>query len=88
MFVFPSKEFLSEKGFVHRDLATRNILVGDNRVLKIGDFGLTRYIYDDKIYVTRKGGKLPLKWMAVEAIFDLTFTTASDMLVNIYMQNN
>ena len=84
MFVFPPKEFLSDKGFVHRDLATRNILVGDNRVLKIGDFGLTRYIYDDKIYVTRKGGKLPLKWMAVEAIFDLTFTTASDMLVNIY----
>ena len=73
------KEFLSEKGFVHRDLATRNILVGDNKVIKIGDFGLTRYIYDDKIYVTRKGGKLPLKWMAIEAIFDLTFTTSSDM---------
>ena len=84
MFVFPPKEFLSDKGFVHRDLATRNILVGDNRVLKIGDFGLTRYIYDDKIYVTRRGGKLPLKWMAVEAIFDLTFTTASDTLVNMH----
>ena len=64
---------------MHRDLATRNILVGDNRVIKIGDFGLTRYIYDDKIYVTRKGGKLPLKWMAIEAIFDLSFTTASDV---------
>ena len=64
---------------MHRDLASRNILVGDNRVIKIGDFGLTRYIDDNKIYVTRKGGKLPLKWMAIEAIFDLTFTTASDV---------
>ena len=73
------QEFLSQKGFVHRDLATRNVLVGENKTVKIGDFGLTRYIYDDKIYVTRKGGKLPLKWMAIESIFDLTFTTASDV---------
>ena len=64
---------------MHRDLATRNILVDDDKFVKIGDFGLTRYIYDDKIYASRKGGKLPLKWMAVEAIFDLTFTTASDV---------
>ena len=53
------------------------------QVVKIGDFGLTRYIYDDKVYVTRKGGKLPLKWMAIEAIFELTFTTASDVWVLI-----
>ncbi|XP_071080582.1 uncharacterized protein [Haliotis cracherodii] len=72
-------EFLSGKSFVHRDLAARNILVDDNKVLKIGDFGLTRFIYDDKIYVNRHGGKLPVKWMSVEAIFDLTFSTASDV---------
>ena len=80
-FCFLHRNFYLRKAFVHRDLATRNILVGDNRVIKIGDFGLTRYIYDDKIYVTRKGGKLPLKWMAIEAIFDLSFTTASDVWV-------
>ncbi|KAK2192919.1 hypothetical protein NP493_20g05013 [Ridgeia piscesae] len=73
-------EFLSQKGFVHRDLACRNILVSDASTVKIGDFGLTRYIYDDKVYVThRSGTKLPLKWMAIEAIMDLTFTTASDV---------
>ncbi|XP_067680049.1 uncharacterized protein [Haliotis asinina] len=72
-------EFLSGKSFVHRDLAARNILVDDNKVLKIGDFGLTRFIYDDKIYINRHGGKLPVKWMSVEAIFDLTFSTASDV---------
>ena len=53
--------------------------MGENKTVKIGDFGLTRYIYDDRIYVTKTGGKLPLKWMAIEAIFDLTFTSASDV---------
>lgn len=72
-------EFLSQKGFVHRDLAARNVLVGHEKKVKIGDFGLTRYIYDDQVYVTNRGGKLPLKWMAIESIFDLTFTTASDV---------
>ena len=70
---------MAQKGFVHRDLACRNILVAENNVAKIGDFGLTRFIYDDKIYVTKRGGKLPLKWMAIESIFDLSFTTASDV---------
>ncbi|XP_077992772.1 tyrosine-protein kinase receptor torso-like [Glandiceps talaboti] len=72
-------EFLSQKGFVHRDLAARNVLVADHKTVKIGDFGLTRYIYDDKIYHNKKGGKLPIKWMSVEAIFDQVFTTSSDM---------
>ncbi|XP_053372508.1 uncharacterized protein LOC123564547 [Mercenaria mercenaria] len=74
-------DFLAQKGFVHRDLAARNILVGDNKTVKIGDFGLARYIYHDvnKIYVTRRGGKLPLRWMSPEAIFNMTFSTASDI---------
>ncbi|ELU12861.1 hypothetical protein CAPTEDRAFT_223117 [Capitella teleta] len=74
------QEFLTQKGFVHRDLATRNVLVSaDRTTAKIGDFGLTRYIYDDHVYVTRRGSKLPLKWMAPEAIFDLVFTAQSDV---------
>ncbi|XP_052767193.1 uncharacterized protein LOC128207991 isoform X2 [Mya arenaria] len=74
-------EYLSQKGFVHRDLAARNVLVGENKMVKIGDFGLARYIYNDsnKIYVHRRGGKLPLRWMAPESIFDRIFSTASDV---------
>ncbi|CAL1527805.1 unnamed protein product [Lymnaea stagnalis] len=71
--------FLASKGFVHRDLAARNVLVGNNKVCKIGDFGLTRYVYDNAVYVNRRGGRLPVKWMSVEAIFDMTFSTASDV---------
>lgn len=81
--VFYSQEFLSGKGYVHRDLAARNILVGDDNHVKIGDFGLARYVYTDKVYVCRRGGKLPLKWMAVESIFDLTFSTYSDVYISI-----
>ncbi|KAH3853468.1 hypothetical protein DPMN_095992 [Dreissena polymorpha] len=74
-------DFLNQKGFVHRDLAARNVLVGENKNVKIADFGLARYIYHDvnKIYVHRRGGKLPLRWMAPEAIFNLVFSPASDV---------
>ncbi|XP_048733843.2 uncharacterized protein LOC125649973 isoform X2 [Ostrea edulis] len=72
-------EFLSQKGFIHRDLAARNILVDKKNLVKIGDFGLTRYTYDNKVYVNRKGGRLPLKWMSIEAINELTFSSASDV---------
>ncbi|XP_060066044.1 uncharacterized protein LOC132546348 [Ylistrum balloti] len=72
-------EFLAQKGFVHRDLAARNILVGRDKTVKIGDFGLARFVYDDAVYINRKGGRLPLKWMSIEAICELTFSSASDV---------
>ncbi|XP_069116444.1 uncharacterized protein [Argopecten irradians] len=72
-------EFLAQKGFVHRDLAARNILVGGDKTVKIGDFGLARFVYNDAVYMNRKGGRLPLKWMSIEAICELTFSSASDV---------
>jgi hypothetical protein len=53
--------------------------VDKENLVKIGDFGLTRYTYDNKVYVNRKGGRLPLKWMSIEAINELTFSSASDV---------
>lgn len=73
------KEFLSSKGFVHRDLAARNVLVGNDKIIKIGDFGLTRFVYNDKVYINRNGGKFPLKWMAMESIEFLRFSAQSDV---------
>ena len=72
------QEFLSELGIVHRDLACRNVLVGENKVLKISDFGMAR---DEDIYIKTTDGKLPLRWMAVESIVDRVFTTKSDVWV-------
>ena len=70
------QEFLSELGIVHRDLACRNVLVGENKVLKISDFGMAR---ENDIYVKTTDGKLPLRWMAIESIVDRVFTTKSDV---------
>ena len=63
-------------GMVHRDLACRNILVGENKALKISDFGLTR---ENDVYIKTTDGKLPLRWMAIESIVDRVFTTKSDV---------
>lgn len=72
-------EYLARKGFVHRDLAARNVLVGERKIAKVADFGLTRHVYEEKVYHAKRNRKLPLKWMSVEAIFDQTFTTQSDV---------
>ena len=61
---------------IHRDLACRNILVGDKKVLKISDFGLSR---EGDIYMTTTSGKLPFKWMALESLQDREFTVQSDV---------
>ena len=70
------QEFLSQLGIVHRDLACRNVLVGENKVLKISDFGLAR---ENDIYIKTTDGKLPLRWMAIESIVDRVFTAKSDV---------
>ncbi|KAK3744362.1 hypothetical protein QZH41_016493 [Actinostola sp. cb2023] len=72
-------EYLTNKGFVHRDLAARNVLVADNKQVKVSDFGLTRALYEDSAYRSRVQRRLPIKWMAPEAIHDLVFTAQSDV---------
>ncbi|XP_067937435.1 uncharacterized protein [Watersipora subatra] len=74
-------EYLETKNFVHRDIALRNCLISDLYVLKISDFGLTRDIYDSKIYecsdIAEK--RLPWKWLAPESIKQGSFTHKSDV---------
>ncbi|KAK3747366.1 hypothetical protein QZH41_005267 [Actinostola sp. cb2023] len=78
--LFLYKEYLAFKRIVHRDLAARNVLVADENLVKIADFGLSRHVtYKDQIYQAEGRRKLPIKWMSPEAIFDQTFTTKSDV---------
>ncbi|KAK3700365.1 hypothetical protein QZH41_019735 [Actinostola sp. cb2023] len=57
---------------------TRNVLVGENYVMKVADFGLARDIYKDEHYVKTTPGLLPVKWMAIEALVDRIYTHQSD----------
>lgn len=71
--------YLAARKYVHRDLAARNCMVNADFTVKIGDFGMTRDIYETDYY--RKGGKglLPVRWMAPESLKDGVFTSYSDV---------
>ncbi|XP_035991056.1 discoidin domain-containing receptor 2 isoform X5 [Fundulus heteroclitus] len=83
-------KFLSSLNFVHRDLATRNCLVGGEkgesgedqggeRHIKIADFGMSRNLYAGDYYRIQGRAVLPIRWMAWECILMGKFTTASDV---------
>ncbi|XP_078484404.1 fibroblast growth factor receptor isoform X3 [Ciona intestinalis] len=72
-------EYLSQKKCIHRDLAARNVLVANDFVMKIADFGLARDIRSNDYYRKETRGHLPYKWMALEAMTDNMFTHATDV---------
>lgn len=61
------------------DLAARNCLVDGRGVVKVGDFGLCRDIYERNYYHKVGAGKLPVRWMAPESIQSAYFTSRSDV---------
>ncbi|XP_068107877.1 discoidin domain-containing receptor 2 isoform X2 [Hyperolius riggenbachi] len=71
--------YLSSLNFVHRDLATRNCLVGRNSTIKIADFGMSRNLYSGDYYRIQGRAVLPIRWMSWESILMGKFTTASDV---------
>ncbi|XP_043931644.1 receptor tyrosine-protein kinase erbB-4 isoform X2 [Protopterus annectens] len=71
--------YLEEKHLVHRDLAARNVLVKSPNHIKITDFGLSRLLEVDEKEYNADGGKMPIKWMALECIHYRKFTHQSDV---------
>lgn len=71
--------YLSDMNYVHRDLAARNVLVNASLICKIADFGLSREIENASDAYTTRGGKIPVRWTAPEAIAFRKFTSASDV---------
>ena len=59
--------YLSDRKFVHRDLATRNCLANDNMVVKIADFGLSQKIYSSNYYKGSEQDAIPIRWMPLES---------------------
>ncbi|XP_059375829.1 protein-tyrosine kinase 2-beta-like [Carassius carassius] len=70
--------YLEGINMVHRDIAVRNVLVAKPDCVKLGDFGLSRYIEEEEYYKASVS-RLPIKWMAPESINFRRFTSASDV---------
>uniref|UniRef100_A0A8B9H508 non-specific protein-tyrosine kinase n=1 Tax=Astyanax mexicanus TaxID=7994 RepID=A0A8B9H508_ASTMX len=70
--------YLEGINMVHRDIAVRNVLVAKPECVKLGDFGLSRYIEEEEYYKASVS-RLPIKWMAPESINFRRFTSASDV---------
>ena len=71
-------KYLTSHNFVHRDLATRNCLVGPNYLVKISDFGMSRSLYDSHYYRIHGRFVLPVRWMAYECFYG-KFSQKSDV---------
>ena len=69
--------YLASRKFVHRDLATRNCLVGKDFVVKISDFGMSRSLYESAYYRVQGTLVLPIRWMACETFYG-KFSVKSD----------
>ncbi|KAK6626910.1 hypothetical protein RUM44_009387 [Polyplax serrata] len=71
--------YLEEKRLVHRDLAARNVLVQTPNCVKITDFGLAKLLDINEEVYKAGGGKMPIKWLALECIQHRIFTHKSDV---------
>ena len=71
-------QYLAQQKFVHRDLATRNCLVGENFTIKVADLGVNLDLYQSHYYKIRDNRLLPIRWMATEC-FDGKFSEKSDI---------
>lgn len=72
-------EYLANKKVLHGDLAARNVLLAEDNIVKICDFGLARSIYKNDEYQKQENSPLPVKWLAIECMTDRIFSTQSDV---------
>ncbi|XP_031632076.1 neuroglian-like [Contarinia nasturtii] len=71
--------YLASRKVLHGDLAARNVLLCNDNVVKICDFGLARSMYKTSNYQIKTQRALPFKWLSLESISDLMFTSFSDV---------
>ncbi|XP_062606193.1 vascular endothelial growth factor receptor 3-like, partial [Saccostrea cucullata] len=72
-------EYLASKKYIHRDLAARNVLLAEDNIVKICDFGLAKDLYNNPEYLKKTDGPVPVKWMAIESLTHRLYTTKSDV---------
>ena len=62
-------KYLASRNYIHRDLATRNCLVGQESRIKIADFGMSKNLYRSHYYFMSAHAILPIRWMAKECFY-------------------
>ncbi|XP_064608636.1 vascular endothelial growth factor receptor kdr-like [Liolophura sinensis] len=72
-------EYLASRKYIHRDLAARNVLIAEDNIVKICDFGLAKECYRTEEYHKKGDGPVPVKWMAIESLTHRLYTTKSDV---------
>lgn len=70
--------YLEKKGFVHRDLACRNCLVGDNGIVKVTDFGMSKFM-STNVYHANQQSVFAMYSAAPEVMAHRRFSTKSDV---------
>ena len=71
-------QYLASHNYIHRDLASRNCLVGENFIVKLADFGMSRSLYQSHYYRIQGNAILPIRWMATESFFGI-FSEKTDV---------
>jgi insulin-like growth factor 1 receptor len=67
------------RSIVHRDLAARNCLLTAGNIVKVGDFGRARDVYESEYYRQTFRGMVPVRWMPPESLRDGEYVTKSDV---------
>lgn len=61
---------MKRKKYDVRTSHQRNVLVTDQNVCKVADFGFSRDVMVNNIYERKSEGRLPIRWMAPESLYD------------------
>ena len=75
-----SMRYLDERRILHRDLALRNVLLGEGNVVKLGDFGQARYLQgNDTTWKLDRESRLPIRYLGNESLTKKIFSAKSDV---------
>ncbi|ESO01519.1 hypothetical protein HELRODRAFT_141355, partial [Helobdella robusta] len=72
-------DYLASMKMIHRDLAARNVLLAEDNVAKICDFGMAKDCYKYDVYTKQSQAMVPVKWLAIESLTHKIYSTKSDV---------
>ncbi|NXX50203.1 RYK kinase, partial [Tricholaema leucomelas] len=76
--------YLARREVIHKDLAARNCVIDDALQVKITDNALSRDLFPMDYHCLGDNENRPVRWMALESLVNNEFSSASDVVRNIY----